>query len=430
MAAFRQELATLREAEPRLQLYWTTTIREWTEHLISIGIDPELFTYQIRMNQREGGADEVFRFADHDQFVDFLLGLALDPALGEGVTANIGTFREELRDRKDQWLPEVELVAGMIERLSPLVEVNNQRAKWIGNIASREHELAALLRFFDTRTEGLASELEQLETSRGTLESGLEEARRAANRELQVGVALRAHAAQIRHKQATGETRRARAALDAATQQVRLWEAAVPLWVGRRFTASAAGYSAELERKRAQFAPELGELKLAATRFASALRDTAQSRRDTIASDLAAATAERRRASEHRGSAAEQGALASRARERVRNLDERLAEIRVERTRLEDQGVLEPGETVVDAVARLAAERDRATATTASVQARDRELVEHVEAHRIERTTALAESARAEERARRLEDELAAGCARAPISRQTTSFGASSRPRR
>ena len=222
MSAFRQELATLKDGEPDLQLFWATTNREWTDHLISVGIDPELFTYQIRMNQREGGADEVFRFADHDQFVDFLLGLALDPALGEGVTANIGTFREELRDRKDQWLPEIELVGGILERLSPLIEVHQQRTRWVEDVAARGHEFAALMQFFSTRGTQLAKAIGELEGRRDELAGALEAAREAAHRELVEAATLRAHAAELRYRAATAQTRHARADLDAALHRMRL----------------------------------------------------------------------------------------------------------------------------------------------------------------------------------------------------------------
>jgi hypothetical protein len=408
MTAFRQELAALREQHPGLQLFWATTNREWTDHLISIGIDPELFTYQIRMNQREGGADEVFRFADHDQFVDFLLGLALDPALGDGVTANIGTFRQELRDRKDQWLPEIELVGGMLERLSPLVEVHDQRTRWLADLASRGHEFAALIQFLEARTAALAGEIAELEARHTALGAALEQARDAALRELGRAAALRAHAAELRHHRAVAQTRHARAELDAALHRVRLWEAAVPLWAAQRAAASAAGYFAELERKRAQFAPELGELKLAARRYAAALRESAQGQRDAAAVELAGAAAERRSAGALRQAAAELGALASQARERVRNLDERLHEITGERARLEQQAVLEPGEPVADAIARHGAERERAGATAAALRDRDRELARDFADQRAEHTTALAEAARTEERASRLADELAA----------------------
>jgi hypothetical protein len=408
MTAFRAELAELREREPDLEVFWTTTNREWTEHLVSVGIDPELFTYQIRMNQREGAADEVFRFVDHDQFVDFLLGLALDPALGDGVTANIGTFRNELRDRKDQWLPEIDLVGGMIERLSPLIDVRAQRAKWIADIAARGHEFTALMRVFESRTEGLARELEELAASHAGIEARLTAAREVATHELQIAAALRAHAAKLRHQLAAADTRRARADLEAATHKVRRWEAAVPLWAARRFAASAAGYVAELERKREQFAPDLGELKLAATRFASALRESVGARREEIAADVAAAAEARRRADEHRAAAAERGAQASQARERVRGLDERLAETRVERARLEADGVVQPGEAASDATARHGDATARLAATVAAHQTRDRDLAAQVAAHHGERANALAEAARSEERARRTEDELAA----------------------
>lgn len=62
LAAFRQEWLALRDAYPHLEVFATENQREWSEFLDLAGIDPELFVYQIKMNQREGAVDELFRF--------------------------------------------------------------------------------------------------------------------------------------------------------------------------------------------------------------------------------------------------------------------------------------------------------------------------------------------------------------------------------
>ena len=68
------------------------------------------------MNAREGGAADLFKFRDVDEFVEFFLEIVQDPELGTGVADAIGKYRKHLRHRKTQLLPERELVEGLIER--------------------------------------------------------------------------------------------------------------------------------------------------------------------------------------------------------------------------------------------------------------------------------------------------------------------------
>ena len=129
MASFRQEWMDLRNRYPHLGLMATENQSEWQDVLDAAGIDPELYSYQVRMNQREGGVDELFRFDSHEQFVDFLLELVIDPALGVRVSRNIGAYRRELKERKDRLLPERDLVDGLSARLAPLVALAEERRR-------------------------------------------------------------------------------------------------------------------------------------------------------------------------------------------------------------------------------------------------------------------------------------------------------------
>ena len=58
------------------ELVWETGHRDWTRHLVDVGLDPELFRYQRAMNAGEGEAAEAFAFPSDVAFVDFLLSPA------------------------------------------------------------------------------------------------------------------------------------------------------------------------------------------------------------------------------------------------------------------------------------------------------------------------------------------------------------------
>jgi hypothetical protein len=127
LTSFREAWRSLRDRAPHLGVIDTENQREWQEVLDAARIDPELYSYQVRMNQREGGADELFRFAEAEDFVDFLLEVALDPTLGDRVGRNIGAFRRELVQRKEKLLPEHDIVVGLSSRMGKLRDLRNRR---------------------------------------------------------------------------------------------------------------------------------------------------------------------------------------------------------------------------------------------------------------------------------------------------------------
>ena len=58
--AFRDWLDAQQKTQPRLAVVHTTNQAEWREHLENNHLDPELFTFQLRMNEREGGINNLF----------------------------------------------------------------------------------------------------------------------------------------------------------------------------------------------------------------------------------------------------------------------------------------------------------------------------------------------------------------------------------
>ena len=148
----------LRELNPHLEVSSTENQREWADVLENAGIDPELFGYQIRMNQREGGADELFRFDDHEKFVDFLLELALDPAMGECVGRNVATYRRELTHRRSELIPERELALGLVERLLPAARISEQRSELTARTDLAGRALALLRSHLEARITAFSAE--------------------------------------------------------------------------------------------------------------------------------------------------------------------------------------------------------------------------------------------------------------------------------
>ena len=73
LAGFHERLDEADRADSALQVRWVDRRGEWTEHLDSLRLDPELFSYQRKMNAGEGEAADAFTFKTDEAFVDWLL---------------------------------------------------------------------------------------------------------------------------------------------------------------------------------------------------------------------------------------------------------------------------------------------------------------------------------------------------------------------
>lgn len=126
LAGFRDRLYEAHEADPALQVIVEKVQADWTEHLDSLRLDPELFTYQRKMNAGEGEAADAFRFKTNEAFVDWLLTAILPDEdlqdFGDTVTA----YAKSLAERGDLMI-ERDFVAGTLERLGPLVDAASEK---------------------------------------------------------------------------------------------------------------------------------------------------------------------------------------------------------------------------------------------------------------------------------------------------------------
>ncbi len=150
--AFRDWLRELASAHPAAQVVYTDNQRKWNELLERLGLDPELFRYQIRMNLREGAADEAFRFGTALDFIHFLLELAFETRHADQIAKNLEELRDQLARRPELELERAFLVDALAA-LNPLVEAvrtyeETQKARdrclaELGGIAQSLHLRAA-----------------------------------------------------------------------------------------------------------------------------------------------------------------------------------------------------------------------------------------------------------------------------------------------
>ncbi len=119
--AFRTWLDGVKQTSPEREVFHDDMPRRWHEHLEKIGLDPELFRYQLLMNAREGSADEAFRFRTTDDFVRFFLDIAFDSEEADKVSNNLDAFRDRL-GRRPSLLAEQAFLVDARHHLLPLLE--------------------------------------------------------------------------------------------------------------------------------------------------------------------------------------------------------------------------------------------------------------------------------------------------------------------
>jgi hypothetical protein len=126
LAGFHERLDEADRADSALHIRWVDRRGEWTEHLDSLQLDPELFSYQRKMNAGEGEAADAFTFKTDEAFVDWLLTAIIpdeEPqTFGEVVTG----YATQLA-RRSELIAERDFVQGALDCLGPLVHATGER---------------------------------------------------------------------------------------------------------------------------------------------------------------------------------------------------------------------------------------------------------------------------------------------------------------
>ena len=358
LSGFRRRLRQLDRQYPGLNVFVEDrNQRKFQEELASHGIDPEVFFYQIRMNEREGGVSERFSFAEDEDFVDFLLEMAFDQQYAQQIRDQLSTFRQEIVERNEQLKPELEYCQGLVARLHKLAGVFRERAEVFRQTRLARDGWSALLQWASTYVTDLTTEAERLKERLSESRAEADKAGQAADLARRLAGVQHREACRLRLRDAQAEYDRFDAERAAATRRKELWRAAVPLakvWEAR---GAASRLRDLLQAKLREFAPDLEKLTAAATRFANALDHDLAAARRTGDVQRSEASQLRERAVRAREEAAAAGEDAAKDETLAQQIDRNVDRARQEEQILREQGVLKTGEaTIADALARLAGE--------------------------------------------------------------------------
>ena len=402
MTVFRQEWHDLNKWYQVAEIKETENPISWTTILEDAGLDPALFGYQIRMNRREGGAEDLFKFRDVDQFIDFLLELALNSGASEQIERNIEAFRVRYRDSATRIGTELELAGGIATRLQPLSTVIERRQELQLDLIQTGSKLHHLQHYISQLIHTFSERISQAEQQLLVAQNVTSQSRATARDHDRHALALhlRIQKEQLDQLRVAREDLRTRKAT--AEREEQIWIAAASLRALRRLEYQIKELEIRLEQTHAEAAPILQELKQAAWNYAAALR----ARTDYLNSEVQKHTANvnilRSQANEHLNTATQHDVEIGRLKEQITQTTDKLQALQRIRTQLEAHGTLLPNESWASAQHRLAIQQTELHAERNSMRQTLEQLNQQL-ANCDQRITAVI---RDEEHAARVESEI------------------------
>ena len=333
MASFRDRLHRgSADGAAAADLVWETAHREWTRHLMDVGLDPELFRYQRAMNAEEGEAAEAFSFGSDEAFVDFLLRAVLDPEEPQALADLVAGYAQKIAQRADL-ATEREFVEGTLERLEPLREAERAAGGARAAEASAQRAAAALTAAIVARKadedERLAAAVALVESARAAEAAAARDERRLR----EIVTELRRLVAELALADAEREEAAATEARDAAQARVAAWQAVEPVLAHQLATAEAQRLRRVVDAEQERARPALRARQAAAAALAAGLRaGIADAESAAVAAAGESAAAEERAGAAHdrelaaAKQAASHAAAAEAARSTLSDLRRRCAE--------------------------------------------------------------------------------------------------------
>jgi len=354
-AGFRRRLRQLEQAHPENNVFVEDKNQtKFEEELILRGIDPQAFSYQIQMNEREGGVTQLFSFASDEDFADFLLGMTFDAQHAKQVRDQLSTFRQEIVERNEQLKPELEYCQGLIARLHKLCGIGQERNELFRQTGLAHGIWEGLGIGLVVRREGLVAEQARDRLQLQASKRDADGARRASDLADRLAAVHQRAACDLRLQELRADYEVSEQARLRAKRQKEIGQAAVPLarvWDARR---EAARHRELLQQKLSEYAPDLERLTEAATQFANALTHDIQTLRATELSHREDAQQNHRAAEQARAEAAEAGERAAQDETQVRHLLQQLSRASQEEQLLRTEEILKaPDESAPKALSRL-----------------------------------------------------------------------------
>lgn len=353
LASFKHEWQALGNAYPSAEINETEVLHTWHRLLEQAGIDPTLYSYQLKMNVREGGAEDLFKFKDSDRFVDFFLEIMTETTLGDTTAQTIEKFRTAFQQQSEQLHPEQHLLSHLTEQLEPLQGAANEREQIYHHVQQTRQTLYKCDEAVTQYLVDLQQDKQRTESQRDEASNAAQHLRIETQEKLQRAAILNYAAEQKREQHIKNEITVLQGLVKTAQFDERIWRAAGPLRDVIRAERDVAMLQERQAAQQKEHEPLLEKVQESAYAYAAALKAKheqlhVEKNRWTQSRDEA-----RTKASTARTESANKESTASKFETEAEHVDEHLASYYKKRTELEAAGALLSGEEYSQAQNRL-----------------------------------------------------------------------------
>jgi hypothetical protein len=380
LAGFHERLDEADKTDSALQVRWVDRRGEWTEHLDSLRLDPELFGYQRKMNAGEGEAADVFTFKTDEAFVDWLLTAIIPDEEPQSFGDVVSGYAAKLASR-GELIAERDFVQGALNCLDPLVHATGERQ---AARALHRDALADAERLVIALANRQAEETERHRILSGQL-SDVEEHERALDQDVRrlnaVVLELTRLVAKLRWETAKAEREGLERQRDDARFLLAAWRATGALVRYNIAHEKAGTIRGIVQRLQSEAAPLLAARDNAAMRFARGLLAVANAaKNEALSADAKADALEKlisQKSHQHEAALREAEAANAKIGQLTQNIGEVQAAIRagVAAGLLSDREDVDVAADIADSAADEAEKNVTEALTRSSELAAQRELV-------------------------------------------------------
>ncbi|MCB0193658.1 MAG: hypothetical protein KDJ65_17045 [Anaerolineae bacterium] len=352
LPGFKQEWQNLGVNYNNSDAHETENHQEWRTILEKAHIDPEFFKYQIRMNSREGGADELFRFKNADEFVDFFLLMVMPSKRGNQLATNLTEFRAILRQRNEQLKPSLKLIDKLKKIIHPMTDVLAQHQKHLVNLETLWRTFNHLKKHFDNQLETIERDIADMSQKEALAKREATQAYETAKVQNNRMLFLQRCLFKQKLDRLSLEEKGIQDQLNNIKHKRLIWKAAIPLVDVERDEDKIRNLESLLEAQDAELAPDWDEVHSSAYALAGALAARAQRYREEAKSKVKNEIAYRNNARKARQLANEARREAGSADERAKQYTKQLKRTLSSWEKLEQLGILNPDEAIAIALER------------------------------------------------------------------------------
>lgn len=268
----REFLDWFRENSKHIEGRMTTVHREWHQWMGEVGLDPMIFSYQLRMNGGQGGILGLFknRINSPGDFVHFFLETVLSSDIAGDVVKVLNEKRRHI-ERRPQWEAECAFVEEALPLLKHLKSEKDAFVKAESDLNNDRKRAGALIAGLGDSERLMLVNIDEAEAQFGEFSEQLERVQEEFVTWQDFRSWLRLHEAKLRVSEAEGDLEAAKRDHAEKMKQLSLYRAGRELEIFRQKEDECKAIQGELDKRMDSHRDVETELRNAGTAYAQVL---------------------------------------------------------------------------------------------------------------------------------------------------------------